>query len=43
MEEGATYLERGERTTSGRSGGWRLERLAAGHARKALALLLGVG
>jgi hypothetical protein len=27
MEEGATYLERGERTASGRSGGWRLERL----------------
>jgi hypothetical protein len=34
MEEGATYLECGERTTSGRSGGWRLERvrLAAGRA-----------
>jgi hypothetical protein len=38
MEEGATYLERGERlTASGRSGGWSVCVWAAGRARKPLA------
>jgi hypothetical protein len=45
MEEGETYLKRGERpTASGRSGGsWRLERLRLGGWARAQGLWLFLG